>query len=58
MNTNPLGGHPFKYRLSRCCLTSVLKLEGTGVFNIARLLALEFGLLRYVRQPSADAHVI
>jgi hypothetical protein len=36
----------------------VLKLEGTGVFNIARPLALEFGLLRYVRQPSADAYVI
>jgi hypothetical protein len=25
---------------------------------IARPLALEFGLLRMVRQPSADAHVI
>jgi hypothetical protein len=43
--------NPSNYRLSQCCLTSVLQLEGTGVFNIARLLALEFGLLRFVRQP-------
>jgi hypothetical protein len=33
MNTNPLGGHPSKYWLSRCWLTCVLKIEGTGVLT-------------------------
>jgi hypothetical protein len=32
--------------------------RGNMCFNIVRLLALEFGLLRMVREPSADAHVI
>jgi hypothetical protein len=32
--------------------------RGNRCFNIVRPLALEFGLLRMVRQPSADAHVI
>jgi hypothetical protein len=32
--------------------------RGNWCFNIVRPLALEFGLLRMVRQPSADAHVI
>jgi hypothetical protein len=32
--------------------------RGNRCFNIIRLLAFEFGLLRMVRQPSADAHVI
>jgi hypothetical protein len=32
--------------------------RGNRCFNIIRLLALEFGLLRMVRQPSADSHVI
>jgi hypothetical protein len=33
-------------------------IEFYGCFNTARPLALEFGLLRMVRQPSADTHVI
>jgi hypothetical protein len=32
--------------------------RGNRCFNIVRPLSLEFGLLRIVRQPSADAHVI
>jgi hypothetical protein len=32
--------------------------RGNRCFNIVRPLALEFSLLRMVRQPSADAHVI
>jgi hypothetical protein len=32
--------------------------RGNRCFNIVRPLALEFGLLRMVRQPSADTHVI
>jgi hypothetical protein len=32
--------------------------RGNRCFNIVRPLALEFGLLLMVRQPSADAHVI
>jgi hypothetical protein len=32
--------------------------RGNRCFNIARPLALEFGLLRMVRQPSADTHMI
>jgi hypothetical protein len=52
------GGHPSKYWLSRCCCTSVLEIVGNRCFNIVRPLALEFGLLRMVRQPSADTHVI
>jgi hypothetical protein len=54
------GGHPSKYWLSRCCCTSVLKNQNRGnrCFNIVKPLALEFGLLRMVRQPSADTHEI
>jgi hypothetical protein len=52
------GGHSSKYWLSRCCCTSVLENRGNRCFNIVRPLALEFGLLRMVRQPTADAHVI
>jgi hypothetical protein len=37
-----VGGHPSKYWLSRCCLTSVLKLAETGVFNIARRISKNF----------------
>jgi hypothetical protein len=32
--------------------------RGNRCFNIVRPLALEFGLLCMVRQPSADTHVI
>jgi hypothetical protein len=34
------------------------QIEGTGVLTSLGPLALEFGLLRMVRQPSADTHVI
>jgi hypothetical protein len=57
MNTNPKAvTHP-----STDCpdVASLLySNRGNRCFNIARPLALEFGLLRMVRQPSADTHVI